>query len=150
MARDLGVNIADLPGSGAAGGLGAGMIAFLNAKLQPGVEVISNAIGLKEKLKGASLVFTGEGRIDGQTINGKTPIWVAKIAKNLGLPVLAVAGSLGAGVEDVFNHGIDGAMATVDHPMTLEEAILDAENLVAAATERILRIYLAGYRYRSI
>lgn len=150
VARDLGVNIGDLPGSGAAGGLGAGMMAFLNAKLQPGVEVVSAAIGLKEKLKGASLVFTGEGRIDGQTINGKTPIGVAKIAKTLGLPVLAVAGSLGPGVEDVFDHGIDGAMAVTDHPMTLEEAIFDAENLVAAATERIFRIYLAGYRHRAI
>jgi glycerate 2-kinase len=142
--RDLGVSVLNLPGSGSAGGLGAGLIAFLNAQLRPGVKIIVEAVGLTEKLKGADLVLTGEGRIDGQTINGKTPIGVARAAKDIGLPVLAVAGGLGPGVELVYQHGIDGVTAIVDHPMGLGEAMLNAGNLIADATERMLRIYLLG------
>lgn len=141
---DLGLQVKDLPGSGAAGGLGAGLVAFTGAQLQPGVKIISEAVGLHSRIQGADLVFTGEGRIDGQTVKGKTPIGVAGVAKSLRVPVLAVAGSFGEGAELVYDHGIDGMTAIVDRPMTLEEAVASATGLVAAATERIFRTFLTG------
>ena len=144
--RDLGIAIRDLPGAGAAGGLGAGLLAFLNAKLKSGVEIVMEIVELKKKMLGSDLVVTGEGRIDGQTVNGKAPIGVAKIAKSIGLPVLAVAGGLGPGAEFVYAHGIDGVTAIIDQPMSLETAIGNAGSLVAAATERIIRVYLTGYQ----
>ncbi len=142
--EELGLKVADLPGSGAAGGLGAGLVTFLQAQLQPGVKIINEAVGLKEKIFGADLVITGEGRIDGQTIKGKTPIGVAAVAKELGVPVLGVAGSLGYQAELVYEHGIDGMIAIVDRPMTLQEAIASASELVSLATERIFRTFMAG------
>jgi glycerate kinase len=142
--KDFGIDIANCPGAGAAGGLGAGLMVLAGAHLQRGIEIVIEAIGLKQKLKGADLVITGEGRIDGQTINGKTPIGVAQAAKTFNLPVLAVAGGLGPGAELVFQHGIDGIFSIIDRPMTLEEAIEGAANLVTNATERVLRIYIAG------
>ena len=142
--KDFGLEIANYPGAGAAGGLGAGLMVFAGAHLQRGIEIVIEAIGLKQKLKGADLVITGEGRIDGQTINGKTPIGVARAAKALNLPALAVAGGIGPGVEMVFQRGIDGVIPIVDRPMTLEEAIDQAADLVTNATERLLRIYFAG------
>ena len=143
VARDLGVEILKLPGGGAAGGLGAGLAAFANGKLQRGVEIVIDTVKLTEKLVDADLVLTGEGRIDGQTINGKTPWGVAKEAKKIGLPVFAVAGGLGPGVEAVFDQ-IDGIMPIIDKPMSLEDAICNARILVTEATERLMRIYLAG------
>ena len=144
--QDLGIAIRDLPGAGAAGGLGAGLLGFLNAKLKSGVEIVMEIVELKKKMLGSDLVVTGEGRIDGQTVNGKVPIGVAKIAKSIGLPVLAVAGGLGPGAEFVYDHGIDGVTAIIDQPMALETAIGNAGSLVAAATERIIRVYLTGYQ----
>lgn len=146
--RDLGVQVRDLPGAGAAGGLGAGLKAFLGAELKPGIEIVAEALKLKERMREAELVFTGEGRIDSQTIKGKTPIGVAQAAKSHDLPVLAVAGSLGSGAEMVFEHGIDGLSSIVDKPMELQEALLRADDLVATATERMLRIYLVGRNSR--
>lgn len=142
--KDLGKDLRDLPGGGAAGGMGAGLVAFLNARLQNGVEIIAGLTGLEEKLNGADLVITGEGRIDSQTIHGKTPIGVAKLAKSKGLPVLAVAGGLGPGSGKVYSHGIDGMVSITQRPMTLQEAVENAGELVASATEQLLRIYLSG------
>jgi glycerate kinase len=149
VARDLGVEILNLPGGGAAGGLGAGLAAFANGKLQSGVEIVMDVVNLPGKLIGADLVLTGEGRIDGQTINGKTPWGVAREAKKLGLPVLAVAGGLGPGVEAFFDQ-IDGIMPIVDKPMSLEEAIRNARILVTEATERLMRIFLAGKQDKNV
>ncbi len=142
--RDLGIAVAELPGAGAAGGLGAGLVAFGNARLQRGVELVIETVGLKAQLQTADLVITGEGAIDGQTIQGKTPIGVAKAAKEFGKPVLAIAGGLGHGWEQVLEHGIDGMVPIVDRPMLLADAIKNAQSLVAGAVERMLRIYLAG------
>ncbi|MBI2872439.1 MAG: glycerate kinase [Chloroflexi bacterium] len=140
LRRDLGVDVADVPGAGAAGGLGAGLMAFLGAKLRSGVDVVCDAVGLDRHLESASLVLTGEGRLDGQTVFNKAPIGVARRAKARGLPVIAVAGSLGPGYEAVFQHGIDGVEAAVSAPMTLEEALANTPALLAAATERVLRM----------
>lgn len=99
--RDLGVSVAEVPGAGAAGGLGAGLIAFLHASIRPGIDVIAEAVRLPERIRGAGLVLTGEGRLDAQTAFGKTVAGVARIAAAEGVPVIAVPGSLGEGWESV-------------------------------------------------
>ncbi|MEK7248651.1 MAG: glycerate kinase, partial [Chloroflexota bacterium] len=99
--RDLGVAISDVPGAGAAGGLGAGLIAFLGAEIRPGIELVAEVTRLRDRIRGAALVITGEGRLDGQTQYGKTVAGVARIAKGEGVPVIAVPGALGNGWESV-------------------------------------------------
>ncbi|MCH8051549.1 MAG: glycerate kinase, partial [Chloroflexi bacterium] len=97
--RDLGVAVRDVPGAGAAGGLGAGIIAFLGAQIRPGVDVVAEVVRLRERLDGADLVITGEGRLDGQTRYGKTVAGVARLASAAGVPVIVVPGALGPGWE---------------------------------------------------
>ena len=99
LKRDLGVDVLEMPGAGAAGGLGAGIIAFLGAKLQSGAEVVGEAAGIAARIAQADVVITGEGRLDGQTAYGKTPQYVAKLAQSAGKPVLCIAGALGEGYE---------------------------------------------------
>jgi glycerate kinase len=99
--RDLGVSVIEVPGAGAAGGLGAGLIAFLGATIRPGIDVIAEAVHLAERLRGADLVLTGEGRLDGQTAFGKTVAGVARIARAEGVPVIVVPGALGQGWESI-------------------------------------------------
>lgn len=140
----FGLEVADVPGAGAAGGLGAGLLVFCHARLTPGVEMVIEATGLREHLRGADLVLTGEGRLDGQTVQGKTPCGVAKAAKEFGLPVLAVGGGLGPGYEAVFTAGIEAVTSIVPGPMSLEAAMAEAEALLAGATERLLRAFRAG------
>ena len=146
--RDIGIDIRDVPGAGAAGGLGAGLMVFLKAKLQPGVEVIIEATGLSEHLKGASLVFTGEGRIDGQTACGKTPVGVARQAKEFGLPVIAIAGEIGDGYQAVFKQGIDSVFSIAPGPISLAQSQSLAEELTADAAERALRLFICGRRFQ--
>ena len=97
--RDLGVAVGDVPGAGAAGGLGAGIIAFLGAQIRPGVDVVAEVVRFRERLDGADLVITGEGRLDGQTRYGKTVAGVARLASDAGVPVVVVPGALGPGWE---------------------------------------------------
>lgn len=97
--RDLSVTVRDAPGAGAAGGLGAGIIAFLGAQIRPGVDVVAEVVRLRERLAGADLVITGEGRLDGQTRYGKTVAGVARLASEAGAPVVIVPGALGPGWE---------------------------------------------------
>ncbi len=105
--RDLGKDVKDIPGAGAAGGLGAGLIAFLNAKLRPGIELVMESVGFEDIVKDASLVITGEGKIDRQTIYGKVPVGVAKVSKKYNIPVLAVAAVLEEEPEFFKSYGID-------------------------------------------
>ncbi|TDL66345.1 glycerate kinase [Rhodococcus qingshengii] len=116
----------DIPGSGAAGGLGAGLIAFLSAELQSGVDIVLEAVRFEERMKGAALVITGEGRIDKQTINGKTPIGVAKAAKKYNVPVIAIAGSISHDSHIVYNHGIDALLSIVPGVIAQENAFENA------------------------
>ncbi|WP_448215170.1 glycerate kinase [Endozoicomonas sp. 2B-B] len=134
MERDLGVSVCDRPGAGAAGGMGTALLGFLNARLEPGIEIVMAAVDLAEKVKGANLVITGEGRIDGQTAQGKTPVGVARVAKSLDLPVVALAGSVGQGAEAVYAQGIDALFPVVHGAVTLEQALMKGEeNLIRAA-----------------
>ncbi|MBB2169249.1 glycerate kinase [Gluconacetobacter aggeris] len=115
-----------VPGGGAAGGLGAAALAFLDATLRPGVEIVMEALGLDAIVADADLVITGEGRIDGQTVHGKAPIGVARVARRHGRPVIGIAGSLGADAARVHAHGIDAVFSVVNRPCTLEEALAEA------------------------
>lgn len=132
--KDLGVSVHSVPGAGAAGGMGAALLAFMNASLKPGIDIVMDAVSLAEQVKGAHLVITGEGRIDGQTAQGKTPVGVARIAKAENIPVIALAGSVGKGVEAVYEQGIDALFPVVHGAVSLEEAFdHGANNLTRAA-----------------
>jgi glycerate kinase len=146
--RDLGIDIRNVPGAGAAGGLGAGLMVFLKAKLQPGIEIIIQATGLVERLKGASLVFTGEGRIDSQTACGKTPVGVARKAKEFGLPVIALAGEIGDGYQAVYEQGIDTVFSIAPGPISFRESSRRAEELTADVAERAMRLFICNKKLK--
>jgi glycerate 2-kinase len=124
IVRDLGRNVRDIPGAGAAGGSGAGLMAFLNARLRPGVELVAQAVGLEQRLCGCDLVITGEGRLDGQTVFGKTASGVARVAGKLGIPVVALCGSIGRNAHRVHAVGIDAYFSALQEP--LDESLLPA------------------------
>lgn len=144
--RDLGKAVSDVPGAGAAGGLGAGLIAFLNATLCPGVDIVFDAIRLDDQLQGAQLVITGEGRMDGQDLYGKAPMEVVKRAHKLGIPVIAVVGSTGRDYKVLFDHGLDAVIGTVNRPMALDRAVAEAPRLISDAAMRACRIVRVGMR----
>ena len=132
--RDFGHDLASQPGTGAAGGMSLCLIAFLNGTLRPGVEIVTDAIGLDTALSDADLVITGEGRIDSQSIRGKTPVGVARLAQAYGIPVIAIGGCLAADTAVVYQHGITAAFAAVNRPCSLETALNEARaNLRSAA-----------------
>lgn len=141
--KETGKDIADIKGAGAAGGLGGGLIAFLDASLQPGVDIVIEQTNLRNILKGADLVITGEGQIDGQTGFGKTPMGVTKAAKEFNIPVVAIAGSLGAGFEALYDHGIDGLFSIMLGPITLQEAMNSqkAKELIQTTASNIGRLF---------
>jgi len=138
--KQLGVEVENVPGAGAAGGLGAGLIAFLNGKLYPGVPAIAERIGLEESVKWADLVITGEGSIDFQTQFGKTPFGVARIAKQHNKPLIAVAGTVGQGSEALYSKGFDVIMSIIEQPMTMEDAMEQTPELLESCGERIGRL----------
>ncbi|HKV32303.1 MAG TPA: glycerate kinase [Candidatus Dormibacteraeota bacterium] len=143
--RDLGVDVDRLPGAGAAGGLGAGLVAFTGARLRPGAEMVMEALRLDERLAGAQLVITGEGRLDSQTARfGKGPAAVARHARQAGIPVVALGGSIADEAE--LRLLFDGLEATVVEPGTLDEALAQAGPLLVAASTRLVRLLLTGRR----
>ncbi len=139
-----GVYYGDLPGSGASGGLGTGLMAFLGATLKPWSEVVGPLLGLERHLREADLVITAEGRLDATTLTGKVPHWVAQQARALGKPVLALGGSLGTGWQDLHHHGLDWVGSILPYPASLEEAMQRAEDWAADATARALRLLELG------
>ena len=143
--RDLGVDVEHLPGAGAAGGLGAGLVAFTGARLRPGAEMVMEALRLDERLQGAWLVITGEGRLDSQTARfGKGPAAVARHARNAGIPVVAIAGSIADETE--LRLLFDGLKATVVEPGSLDQAIAQARPLLVRAATRLMWLVLTGRR----
>lgn len=142
--KELGVDVRNLKGAGAAGGLGGGLVAFCGAELRSGVDIVIDATGLRERLGRADLVITGEGRVDFQTAFGKTPAGVARAAKEFGVPVLAIGGGLGDDARGVFAHGIDALGAAVARDMDLEEALAHARTYIANASERAMRLITVG------
>ncbi|MDI6784598.1 MAG: glycerate kinase, partial [bacterium] len=138
--RDLKLNVNDIPGAGAAGGLGAGLVAFLGAELKPGIEIIIEATQLPEKMQGVDLVITGEGKLDAQTAQGKAPVGVARLAKQFNIPVIAIGGSVSDDANVLHEYGIDALFSLVRYPMTLEYAIKNAATLLADTAEEIIRL----------
>ncbi|MBI5094094.1 MAG: glycerate kinase [Candidatus Hydrogenedentes bacterium] len=145
--RELGAPILTLAGGGAAGGLGAGLAAFAHGVLKPGVDIVADACGLDDAVRGAQLVITGEGRLDHQSAHGKTPVGVARIAKRYGIPVIAIAGSLGEGCAGLRDLGIDAAFSICPSPMTLTDAMARAPELIADLAESIARVWRASVEH---
>jgi len=140
LIRDTGINIMEIEGSGAAGGIGGGMVGFLNAKLKPGIEIVLDSLDFDKSLKNVDLVITGEGQIDFQTVFSKAPIGVAKHAKKYNIPVIAICGSLGENYQDVHSHGIDAVIPIIPKPMDLKNASDNAYELIKNTSEQIFRI----------
>jgi glycerate 2-kinase len=145
LAQQLGRAVAAVPGAGAAGGTGAGLMAFLGAQLRPGFALVAEAVGLAAQIAQADWVVTGEGKIDEQTQFGKVPFGVAQLATVHQKPVLAFAGTIGAGAEALYGHGLLGIFPIVDRPMPLAQAIEQAPALLERAAERVGRL-LAFYQ----
>ena len=143
-AQQLGHTGASLPGAGAAGGLGAGLLFFTPARLMPGVDIVLDAVGFAALVRDAQFVITGEGRTDFQTAFGKAPVGVAKVAKRDGVPVFCLSGGLGDGADDVLAHGIDAVFSICDRPLSLDECMRDAPQLVEAAATRLCRVFKAA------
>jgi glycerate kinase len=146
--KRLDINVRSLKGAGAAGGLGAGLVAFAGAKLQSGIDIVIQATEFRSHLKSADLVITGEGRVDFQTAFGKTPAGIAKVAKKHRLPVIAIGGGLADDAHGVFNYGIDGLDSAISRDMSLDEALAGSQKFIANAAERAIRMILVGKKMR--
>ena len=143
-AAQLACDVMDVPGAGAAGGLGAGLLAFTHARLCPGVGLVAEAVGLEQALAGADLVLTGEGRIDAQSVFGKVPVGVARLASKYGVPSVAVAGALGEGYQAVYEHGISTVFGITRAPEPIEAAYARTETSLEETAESIARLLMAG------
>ncbi|MDV6843688.1 glycerate kinase [Pseudomonas aeruginosa] len=141
VAATLGEDFSRVPGVGAAGGLGFAARAFLRARFRPGIELVAELAGLADALVGADLVLTGEGRLDAQSLHGKTPVGVARIARQAGVPVVALAGSLGDGYQRLHDAGIDAAFSLAPGPISLEQACAGAAAELEARAEQIARLW---------
>ncbi|MCL5102675.1 MAG: glycerate kinase [Armatimonadetes bacterium] len=141
--RDLGKDVAEMPGAGAAGGLGAGLAAFLNARLRSGIDMVLDAAKFDEALAGADLVITGEGRIDEQTAYGKTIGGVLKRTSRLGVPVVAIAGSVSGDIRTLFDMGLTAAFSIVPGPVSLDYAMEHAGELIEAVSANVTRIIMS-------
>ncbi len=148
--RQLGIEVASVPGGGAAGGMGAAMIAFLGARLRPGIDIVMEASGLESVIRDADLVITGEGRIDSQTLSGKVPLGVARLAKRHGKPVIAIAGSLAPDADMLRSHGIDALFGSVGRVCTLEEAIENAAENVRTIARNVAAAIKLGEAFSKI
>ncbi|MES0346872.1 glycerate kinase [Citrobacter koseri] len=148
ISRDLDINVFELAGGGAAGGLGAALYAFCGAELRRGIEIVTDALHLEECVADADLVVTGEGRIDSQTIHGKVPVGVAKVAKRHNKPVIGIAGSLTADVGVVHQHGLDAVFSVIYTICTLDEALENAAENVRMAARNIAATLNVGQHLR--
>jgi glycerate kinase len=140
MKQQLGKDIIDYPGAGAAGGLGGGLMAFLNGTLKKGIDMVVDYTGLEEKVRQADMVWTGEGGMDFQTQYGKTPFGVARVAKKHGKPVVALAGRVGDGIDVLYDQGMDAIFGIMPGAATLSEALANGVQNVERTSENIVRL----------
>lgn len=138
--RDLGVSVANHPGSGAAGGLGAAFLAFSPAELKPGIDIILDSVRFDQLIAGADLIITGEGKLDGQSVHGKVPFGVAQRAKKKGIPVIAIVGDVGEGAEKIYAHGIDAIFSINRVAIPFSEAKKRSKEDLAAASSDLARL----------
>lgn len=146
--RDVGIRVRDVPGAGAAGGLGAGLLAFTPARMRRGAEWIVETAGLEEAVREADLVITGEGRMDGQTSRGKAPLGVASVARKHGKPVLAVVGGASPDADALVDEYFEAILAPWQRPISLEEAMTGAAEALEALGERLGRLLRLGGRLK--
>lgn len=144
VAAQLGHDLRNEPGMGAAGGLGFPVRAFLKGSFRPGVELIADISGLAQKMKGATLAFTGEGRMDSQTLLGKTPAGVARHAARHGVPLIALVGSLGDGYQQLYPKGLTAAFSLVPGPLELSDALANAGTYLEDRAANCMRLWLAA------
>lgn len=144
--RSTGRDVMDRAGAGAGGGIGAALMAFTNAELKRGIELVVAATRLEDHMQGAVLAVTGEGRVDFQTAFGKTPSGVAAAAHKHGVPVVAIGGGLSEDASGVFAHGIDGLEAATANPMTLDTALKKSRQNLQDAAERVARLIVIGQK----
>lgn len=144
--EQLGLEVAGIPGSGAAGGLGAGLLAFAGAELKSGVNLVLDAVNIDSYLQQTDLVITGEGQLDGQSACGKVPAGVAVRAARYGLPVIALAGNIGPGADSLYRLGISAVVTIVSGPMGLNKALDRAFELTSDAAARTMRLLMAGQK----
>ena len=142
--QSLRIDVKQVPGSGAAGGMGAALMAFLGAELRSGIEIVTQALNLEEHIHDCTLVVTGEGRIDSQSIHGKVPVGVAQVAKKYHKPVIGIAGSLTRDVGVVHQHGIDAVFSVLTSIVTLEEAFRGAFDNIYRASRNIAATVRVG------
>ncbi|HBA73579.1 MAG: glycerate kinase [Geobacteraceae bacterium GWC2_55_20] len=135
--RDIGVDVERTPGAGAAGGMGAALLAFFGAVLRPGIDIVMDTVGLEAVVRDADLVITGEGRMDSQTIHGKTPVGVARMARRYGKPVIGIAGALAEDVAVVHEYGITAVFSVLFRVCTLEEALNNSAANIRSASRNI-------------
>ena len=141
---DLGVDVLHTPGSGAAGGLGAGLIAFAGAELRSGIDMVCDVLDFDRHAPGADFVITGEGRADRSTAFDKAPVGIARRARRFGVPTVLIAGSLGPGHETLYDHGIDAIMPIAEEPTDLATSLQNGAELLERAAERSIRLYSLG------
>ncbi|MDK2805626.1 MAG: glycerate 2-kinase [Thermoanaerobacterium sp.] len=140
----LGKDFSDVPGAGAAGGLGFSLMTFLNAKIKSGIDIVMEASNIDKKIKSCDIVITGEGNTDFQTAYGKAPAGIARIAKKYGKPVVILSGGLGKNYKNLYDVGVTSMFSIVDKPMTLQEAMINAKKLISDRAEDIIRIFISG------
>ena len=141
VASALGEDHAEFPGVGAAGGLGFAARVFLKASFRPGIELVAELSGLAAAMANADLVITGEGRMDAQTLHGKTPVGVARVARAAGVPVIALSGSLGDNYQALYEAGIEAAFSLAPGPLSLEQAMAGAAGELQARATDIARLW---------
>ena len=148
LKQQFGVDMDTVSGAGAAGGLGAALMVFLGGTLKSGIETVLDLVGFNERLEGVSLVVTGEGATDWQSVYGKVMQGVGMRCKAQKIPAAAIVGSMGQGAEDIFDYGIDSIITTVNRPMALTEALDKAEELYLGAARRMFRMLRAGMKMK--
>ena len=144
VTRDLGRDVSEQPGAGAAGGLGAGLMAFAGATLQSGIDMVCDVLDFDTLLEGADLVITGEGRADHSTIFNKAPVGVARHAHAHGVPTVLLAGGLGPGYEELYDHSLAAVVCISDRPMSFDVSLSRTAELLESAAERTMRLLLTG------
>ncbi len=143
LQRDVGKNVGKVPGAGAAGGLGAGLMALLGGRLVSGIELVLTALDFEGKASGADLVLTGEGKFDAQSAYGKVPMGVARRGKALGVPVVVIAGTVLPSAEILHREGVSAYFSIINRPMSLQEAMEGAAELLENQTAEVIRLFIS-------
>ena len=140
--KDLGKDVERVPGAGAAGGLGAGLMAILNGMLVSGIQLVLNVLNFTDVVEQAEVVFTGEGKFDAQSAYGKVPVGIARVCRGLGIPVIVLAGTVTLDSEALHEEGITASFSILNQPMSLKEAMARTAALVEFQAAQVMRLWM--------